>query len=75
MDIKLETPLSYRAMNCNTFDMKNSSPPRDSEFCAEVALARGKRESGQDLSGAAISVVLLCEGLFRTNQEVDCKTR
>jgi hypothetical protein len=30
--------------------------------CSAVALARGKRESGQDLSGAAISVVLLCEG-------------
>ena len=27
-----------------------------------VALARRKREPGQDLSGAAISVVLLCEG-------------
>jgi histidinol-phosphate aminotransferase len=31
-----------------------------------VALARGKRETGQDLSGAAISDVLLCEGRFRT---------
>lgn len=31
--------------------------------CPAVALARGKREPGQDLSGAAISVILLCEGL------------
>lgn len=30
--------------------------------CMRVALARRKREPGQDLSGAAISVVLLCEG-------------
>jgi hypothetical protein len=34
-------------------------------LCPGVALARGKRELGQDLSGAAISVVLLCEGLSR----------
>lgn len=38
-----------------------------------MALARGKRESGQDLSGAAISVVLLCEGLFRTNRPSELK--
>jgi len=37
-----------------------------SDVCVEVALARGKRETGQDLSGAAISDVLLCEGLFHT---------
>lgn len=36
------------------------------DLCAEVALARGKRETGQDLSEAAISDVLLCEGLFHT---------
>ncbi len=36
------------------------------DFCTVVALARGKREPGQDLGGAAISVVLLCEGRFRT---------
>jgi hypothetical protein len=36
------------------------------KLCVEVALARGKRETGQDLSVAAISDVLLCEGLFHT---------
>lgn len=37
--------------------------PRILLACLRGALARGKREPGQDLSGAAISVVLLCEGL------------
>ena len=34
--------------------------------CRKVALARGIREPGQALTGAAISGVLLCEGLFAT---------
>ena len=33
--------------------------------CLTGALARGSREPGQDLSVAAISGVLLCEGLWR----------
>lgn len=35
----------------------------EAEACLSVALARGSREPGQDLSVAAISGVLLCEGL------------
>jgi hypothetical protein len=34
--------------------------------CVAGALARGSREPGQDLIVAAISEVLLCEGLWRT---------
>lgn len=37
--------------------------PRILLACLRGALARGKREPGQDLSGAAISVILLCGGL------------
>ena len=43
-----------------------SEHSRTLQICVEVALARGKRETGQDLSGAAISDVLLCEGRFHT---------
>lgn len=35
-----------------------------STCCRAVALARGSRESGQALTGAALSGVLLCEGHF-----------
>lgn len=34
--------------------------------CVTGALARGSREPGQDLTVAAISEVLLCEGLCHT---------
>ena len=40
---------------------------QDSGCCLAVALARGSREPGQDLSVAAISGVLLCEGLWRAD--------
>ena len=33
--------------------------------CFQVTLARRIRESGQALTGAALSGVLLCEGLLR----------
>ncbi len=38
--------------------------------CPQVALARGSREPGQALTGAALSGVLLCGGLLRANTRI-----
>ena len=45
-----------------------ASDSRREKSCLGVVLAKGKREPGQDLIGAAISVVLLCEGHSQTIQ-------
>ena len=54
---------SYTFLGSVSVGVSLSLRPRILLACLRGALARGKREPGQDLSGAAISVVLLCEGL------------
>ncbi len=54
---------SYTFLGSVSVGVSLSLRPRILLTCLRGALARGKREPGQDLSGAAISVVLLCEGL------------